>query len=43
LIAYLKTAKHSIQPLDDDQARTEAGHREFLQNCLFHGAMPLED
>jgi dynein heavy chain len=43
LIAYLKTAKHSIKPLDEDQARTEAGQREYLGHCLFHGSMPLED
>lgn len=43
LIAYLKTAKHPIKAMDEDQARTEAGLREFLENCLFHGAMPLED
>jgi hypothetical protein len=43
LIAYLKTAKHTIKPLDEDQAKTEAGQREFLSHCLFHGSMPLED
>lgn len=43
LIAYLKTIKHPIKPLDEEHARSELGQREFLEHCLFHGAMPLED
>ena len=43
LIAYLKTIKHPIKPLDEEHARSDAGQREFLEHCLFHGAMPLED
>lgn len=43
LIAYLKTAKHPIKALDEDYARSEAGMQEYLENCLFHGAMTLEE
>ena len=44
LVAYLKTAKHSIKAVEEDAAATpEQAAREFKQHCLFHGSMPLED
>lgn len=44
LVAYLKTAKHSIKPAEEDAGTSpEQAAREYRQHCLFHGSMPLED
>ena len=43
LIAYLKTAKHPPKAVDEDHAGSEAGMQEYLENCIFHGAMTLEE
>lgn len=43
LIAYLKTAKNPTKPRDEEHASTEEGFKEYLDHCLYLGAMPLED
>jgi len=42
LIAYLRSAKHPVKPLDEEHAKTEEGFKEYLEHCLYRGAMPLE-
>lgn len=43
LIAYMKTAKHPIKARDEEQAKTDEGFKEYLDHCLYLGAMPLEE
>jgi hypothetical protein len=44
LIAYLKTAKAGPKAVvDEDLAAHELGLQEYLEHCLFVGAMPLEE
>lgn len=43
LIAYLKATKQPPKALDETAALTDVGLTEFLECCLFHGSMSLED
>jgi len=44
LIAYLKTTKQGNKAIvDEDLAADELGLQEYLEHCLFVGALPLED
>lgn len=42
LIAYMKTCKNQIQALEEKNPNEELGMKEFMQSCLFIGAMPKE-